>query len=108
MNASFANDPKIARKLGEPDDRPAPAPTRRTRGPTAGDSRAGRERHGLARRSPVELRDDVPRGRRLRAEGPLAPAGGWANVNALVAGRARRDMGESTCVHATEITVSRI
>jgi anaerobic selenocysteine-containing dehydrogenase len=106
MNASFANDPKIARRIGapaielHPDDAAA-------RGLAPGDRVEVASETGSVTLA-VALSDAVPRGV------AYAPKGRWpkldpgrANVNALVAGR-KTDMGESTCVHATEVTLSAV
>jgi anaerobic selenocysteine-containing dehydrogenase len=103
MNASFANDPTIARKLGEP----TIGLTRvdaEALGVTAGDRVRVESGTGSLVLS-VELTDDVAAGVAYAPKGRWPRREGGANVNALVPGR-KSDMGESTCVHATEITVT--
>ena len=106
MNSSYGNDPRIGEKLGlatvvlHPDDAAA-------RGIADGDS--------------VELSNETGRLTMNACLAPMMPAGvalarksrwpkltpGHANVNVLNAGR-KTDMGESTAVHGTEVTVARI
>jgi anaerobic selenocysteine-containing dehydrogenase len=105
MNTSFANEPKLRRKLGAPSIGIHPADAL-ARGVGEGDEvRVASETGALTLR--VTLTDDVlpgvaymPKGRWPRFEED------GANVNALVAGT-KTDMGESTCVHATEVTLDR-
>ncbi len=106
MNSSYGNDPKIGEKLGlatvvlHPDDAAA-------RGIADGDS--------------VELSNETGRLTMNACVAPMMPAGvalarksRWpkltperANVNVLNDGR-KTDMGESTAVHGTEVTVARV
>ena len=106
MNSSYGNDPRIGEKLGlatvvlHPDDAAA-------RGIADGDS--------------VELSNETGRLTMNACLAPMMPAGvalarksrwpkltpGHANVNVLNAGL-KTDMGESTAVHGTEVTVARI
>ncbi len=105
LNASFANDPTIARRIGEPTIGLTPADAT-ARGLAAGDLvRVESETGSLVLR--VELTDDVPAGVAYVPKGRWPRQEGGANVNALVPGR-KSDMGESTCVHATEVTVTSI
>jgi anaerobic selenocysteine-containing dehydrogenase len=106
MNSSFANEPKIRKKLGRatvsihPDDA-------QVQGLTDGDTvelRSGAARLQVG----VVVTDDVLPGV------AYAPKGRWprldtnhANVNALVEDT-KSDMGESTCVHGTEVTIERV
>jgi anaerobic selenocysteine-containing dehydrogenase len=104
LNDSFANDAKIARRLGpatvalHPDDAAA-------RGLAEGDEAVVENATGRLRLL-VAVSDAVPRGV------ALSPKGRWpkrepsrANVNALNPGE-RADMGESTAVHGVEVSVS--
>jgi anaerobic selenocysteine-containing dehydrogenase len=104
MNTSFANDQKISRRIGKPtiglhpDDAAA-------RGLSEG-QRARVQSHTGELTLLVTITDIVPPGV------AYSPKGRWpkiddsaANVNALVPGR-KSDMGESTSLHATEITVT--
>jgi anaerobic selenocysteine-containing dehydrogenase len=106
MNSSYGNDPRIGEKLGlatvvlHPDDAAA-------RGIADGDS--------------VELSNETGRLTMNACLAPMMPAGvalarksrwpkltpGRANVNLLNDGR-KTDMGESTAVHGTEVTVARV
>ncbi|HUL10436.1 MAG TPA: molybdopterin-dependent oxidoreductase [Candidatus Acidoferrum sp.] len=106
MNSSYGNDPKIGEKLGRPtvvlhpDDAAA-------RGIVDGDS--------------VELSNETGRLTMNACVAPMMPAGvalarksRWpkltpqrANVNLLYDGR-KADMGESTAVHGTEVTIARV
>jgi anaerobic selenocysteine-containing dehydrogenase len=103
MNTSFANDRKISRRIGKatiglhPDDAAE-------RGLREGDPVCVQSHTGELTLL-VSITDIVPRGV------AYATKGRWpkiddsaANVNALVAGR-KSDMGESTSLHATEVTV---
>jgi anaerobic selenocysteine-containing dehydrogenase len=103
LNDSFANDAKIAKRIGRatialhPDDA-------RERGLAEGDEAVVRNETGRLRLH-VVLSDAVPRGV------AYSPKGRWpkreparANVNALNPGEAA-DMGQSTSVHGTEVTV---
>jgi anaerobic selenocysteine-containing dehydrogenase len=104
LNDSFANDAKIARRMGpatlalHPDD--------------AADRGLGEGDHAVVSNDTGNLRllvtisDALPRGV------AYAPKGRWpkrepghANVNALNPGE-RADMGESTAVHGVEVTVA--
>jgi anaerobic selenocysteine-containing dehydrogenase len=105
MNGTFANDPKVARRLGEavvevhPDEAAA-------RGLRAGDRVVlGNETGRLALR--LEVGEHVPPGVALSAKGRWPgrePQG--ANVNVLNDGR-RTDMGESSAVHGVEVSLER-
>ena len=103
LNDSFANDAKIARRIGRasvalhPDDAAE-------RGLGEGDEADVANETGRLRLA-VTLSDAVPRGV------AYSPKGRWpkreparANVNALNPGE-RADMGESTSVHGVEVTV---
>jgi anaerobic selenocysteine-containing dehydrogenase len=103
LNDSFANDAKIARRLGpatialHPDDAAE-------RGLAEGDEALVANETGRLRLL-VALSDAVPRGV------AYSPKGRWpkresarANVNALNAGE-KADMGGSTSVHGVEVTV---
>ena len=104
LNDSFANDAKIAKRMGpatvalHPDDAAA-------RGLVDGDEAVVANETGRLRLL-VTLSDAVPRGV------AYSPKGRWpkreparANVNALNPGE-RADMGESTSVHGVEVTVA--
>lgn len=104
LNDSFANDAKIAKRLGaatialHPKDAVA-------RGLTEGDEAVVANETGRLRLL-VTLSDAVPRGV------AYSPKGRWpkrepghANVNALNPGE-RADMGDSTSVHGVEVTVT--
>ena len=104
LNDSFANDAKIAKRLGaatvalHPDDAAA-------RGLAEGDEVVVANETGRLALL-VTLSDAVPRGV------AYSPKGRWpkrepghANVNALNPGE-RADMGESTSVHGVEVTVA--
>jgi anaerobic selenocysteine-containing dehydrogenase len=103
LNDSFANVGKIARRIGRaaielhPDDAAE-------RGLAEGaEARVVSETGSLT--LTVRLRDDLPRGVALSYKGrwPRLEPGG-ATVNALVPG-VKADMGASTTVHGTEVTV---
>ena len=104
LNDSFANDAKIAKRMGpatvalHPNDAAA-------RGLVDGDEAVVANETGRLRLL-VTLSDAVPRGV------AYSPKGRWpkrepahANVNALNPGE-RADMGESTSVHGVEVTVT--
>ena len=104
LNDSFANDAKIAKRIGpatialHPDDA-------RERGLAEGDDAVVRNETGRLRLL-VTLSDAVPRGV------AYSPKGRWpkreaarANVNALNPGESA-DMGKSTSVHGVEVLVA--
>jgi anaerobic selenocysteine-containing dehydrogenase len=97
MNATFANDPKIARKLGQPIVTVHPSEAA-ARGLEAG-ARVRVESAIAALDVELAVADVV---------GPgvaLLPKGRWGvNVNALVPAVAS-DMGDSTTVHGTLVTL---
>jgi anaerobic selenocysteine-containing dehydrogenase len=106
LNDSFANDPKIAKRIGpatvalHPDDAAE-------RGLAEGDTALVANETGSLRLL-VTLSDAVPPGV------AYSPKGRWpkrepasANVNALNPGE-RADMGGSTSVHGVEVTVARL
>ena len=104
MNDSYANDPKVAEQLGtatvtlHPDDAAE-------RGLAGGDAvRLANDTGSLV--LAVALSDAVPRGAALSHKGrwPGRESQG-ANVNVLNPG-VKSDMGESTCVHGVEVTVT--
>jgi anaerobic selenocysteine-containing dehydrogenase len=105
LNDSFANDAKIARRIGQatialhPDDASI-------RGLTEGDAATVSNATGSLELQ-VAISDAIPRGVAYSPKGrwPRREASG-ANVNALNPGR-RADMGDSTSVHAVEVTVER-
>ena len=107
MNDSYANDGRIAERLGpatvtlHPDDAAA-------RGLAAGQRvRLANETGSLE--LALAVADSIPRGV------ALSPKGRWprqervlrANVNALNPGR-KSDMGESSCVHGVEVSVETV
>jgi anaerobic selenocysteine-containing dehydrogenase len=103
LNDSFANDAKIARRIGpatvalHPDDAAA-------RGLAEGEQALVANETG-ALRLRVTISEAVPRGVAYSPKGrwpKREPAG--ANVNALNPGE-RADMGDSTSVHGVEVTV---
>jgi anaerobic selenocysteine-containing dehydrogenase len=104
MNTSFANDRKISGRIGRPTIglHPEDAAARALRD---GDEARVQSRGGELTLA-VSVTDIVPRGVAYSPKGRWPKIGGaGANVNTLVAGR-KSDMGESTTLHATEITVS--
>jgi len=105
LNASFANEPRLARRIGPPTIAVHPADAAE-RGLSAGDRVLAHNSVGELELIAV-LSDDLPRGV------ALSPKGRWpkleaehANVNALNPGTAS-DMGASTTVHGVEITLAR-
>ena len=107
LNDSFANDPKLTRRIGEATV--GVHPTTRPSAAWLSGRRARHESHGPAGAT-VVLSEDLPRGVDLLAQGPLAKArAGQANVNALNRasatwgqhGRARRRGDRRT---GTEVT----
>jgi anaerobic selenocysteine-containing dehydrogenase len=105
LNGSFANEPRLERRLGTPAIalHPADAAERLL---AAGDRVMAASPVGELELS-VVISDDVPRGV------ALSPKGRWpkledtrANVNALNPGTAS-DMGASTTVHGIEIALTR-
>lgn len=102
LNASFANDPTIAGRLGPPTIALTPRDAE-ARGLTAGQEVVVESPVGSLRLV-LELTGDVPDGVAYAPKGRWLRDSGGANVNVLVAGR-KSDLGESTCVHATEVTV---
>jgi anaerobic selenocysteine-containing dehydrogenase len=106
MNSTFANDPKLKRKLGRPTVSIHPDDAR-VRALTNGDRVRITNGTGTLL-AHVVVTEDVPPGV------AYAPKGRWprlepnrANVNSLVPA-AKSDMGESTCVHATEVTIAKV
>jgi anaerobic selenocysteine-containing dehydrogenase len=104
MNTSFANDQKISKRIGKPTIGLHPDDAA-DRGLSEG-QRARVQSHTGELTLLVTITDIVPPGV------AYSPKGRWpkiddsaANVNALVPGR-KSDMGESTSLHATEITVT--
>jgi anaerobic selenocysteine-containing dehydrogenase len=105
LNDSFANEPKLARRLGAPAIAVHPADAAE-RGIAAGDRVLVRNSVGELELTAV-ISEDLPRGV------VFSPKGRWpkleprhANVNALNPGTAS-DMGASTAVHGVEITLTR-
>jgi anaerobic selenocysteine-containing dehydrogenase len=105
LNASFANEPRLARRLGAPTIAVHPADAAE-RGLAAGDRVLARSATGELELVAV-LSEDLPRGVAFSPKGrwPKLEAG-RANVNALNPGTAS-DMGASTSVHGVEITLER-
>jgi anaerobic selenocysteine-containing dehydrogenase len=106
LNDSFANDPKLARRLGAPAIAVHPADAAE-HGVAAGDRVLVRNALGELELTAV-ISEDLPRGV------AFSPKGRWpkleaerANVNALNPGTAS-DMGASTTVHGVEITLTRL
>jgi len=104
LNDSFANDPKLARRLGEATVAMHPADAAE-RGLAAGDAALLESAVGHLRLT-VALSDELPRGV------VYSPKGRWpkrepgdANVNVLNPG-GESDMGQSTTVHGVEVTVA--
>jgi len=104
MNGSYANDPKIAAKLGPASVALNPEDAR-TRGLAAGmRARLANETGSLE--LVVALDETLPMGVALTHKGRwsrLEPGG--ANVNVLYAGTPA-DMGESTAVHGVEVAIA--
>jgi anaerobic selenocysteine-containing dehydrogenase len=105
LNDSFANEPKIARRLGAGAVALHPSDAAE-RGLRSGDMAVLRNQTGSLELE-VRISDEVPRGV------ALSPKGRWpkleptrANVNALNPGVAS-DMGASTTVHGVEVSVER-
>jgi anaerobic selenocysteine-containing dehydrogenase len=105
MNASFANEPRLARRIGEPTITVHPADAAE-RGLSSGDRVRASGPTGELELT-LALSEDLPRGV------AFSPKGRWpkldaehANVNALNPGTAS-DMGASTAVHGVEITLAR-
>ena len=104
MNDSYANDARIAERLGaatvalHPDDAAA-------RGLAEGDAvRLANATGSIA--LAVTVSDAVPRGVALSHKGRWPRReGGRANVNVLTPG-VKTDMGASTCVHGVEVDVT--
>jgi anaerobic selenocysteine-containing dehydrogenase len=103
LNDSFANEPKIARRVGAPAVALHPADAA-SRGIEEGELVVLRNASGELELTAV-LSEDLPRGV------AFSPKGRWpklesqrANVNALNPGIAG-DMGASTTVHGVEVTV---
>ncbi|MEE8273512.1 MAG: molybdopterin-dependent oxidoreductase [Alphaproteobacteria bacterium] len=104
MNDSYANDARIAERLGaatvalHPDDAAA-------RGLAEGDAvRLANATGSIA--LAVTVSDAVPRGVALSHKGRWpGREGGRANVNVLTPG-VKTDMGASTCVHGVEVDVT--
>ena len=105
LNHSFANEPKLARRLGAPAIALHPADAAE-RGLVAGDRVLARSPAGELELT-LALSQDLPRGVAFSPKGrwPKLEAG-RANVNALNPGMAS-DMGASTTVHGIEITLTR-
>jgi anaerobic selenocysteine-containing dehydrogenase len=105
LNDSFANEPRLARRLGAPTVAVHPADAA-DRGLAAGDRVLARSPAGELELI-VALSEDLPRGVAFSPKGrwPKLEAG-HANVNALNPGTAS-DMGASTTVHGVEITLTR-
>jgi len=104
LNDSFANDPKITRRIGAATVAMHPADAAE-RGLIEGDETVLQSEVGSLTLA-VTLTDDLPRGVLY------SPKGRWpkrvpehANVNVLNPGE-RSDMGDSTSVHGVEVTVS--
>ncbi len=105
LNDSFANDPKIARRIGAATVAMHPADAAE-RGLEDGDEAVLESSVGRLTLT-VTLSADLPRGVVYSPKGrwPKRAAGG-ANVNALNPGTPS-DMGASTTVHGVEVTVRR-
>jgi anaerobic selenocysteine-containing dehydrogenase len=105
LNDSFANEPRLARRVGPPAIALHPADAAE-RGLCAGDRVVVRNPVGELELTAV-LSEDLPRGVAFSPKGrwpKLEPEG--ANVNALNPGTAS-DMGASTTVHGIEVTLAR-
>ena len=103
MNDSYANDPRVAERLGPPTVTLNPADAARL-GLAAGESVTLANETGRLALT-LAVAEIVPEGV------AYAPKGHWpkregANVNALNPG-AKSDMGESTAVHGVEVTLGR-
>lgn len=105
MNDSFANVAKLARRSGPPTVALHPIDAA-ARGLRDGDEALLSNETGHLRLR-VTLSDDIPPGVALSYKGrwpKQEPT--TANVNTLTSSR-KTDMGESTCVHGVEVTVSK-
>jgi anaerobic selenocysteine-containing dehydrogenase len=105
LNDSFANEPRLARRIGPPVIAVHPADAAE-RGLAAGDLVLARNPVGELALT-VVLSEDLPRGVAFSPKGrwPKLEAG-RANVNGLNPGTAS-DMGASTTVHGVEVTLAR-
>ena len=105
LNHSFANEPRLARRLGPLAIALHPADAAE-RGLAAGDRVLARSPAGELELT-AALSEDLPRGVAFSPKGRWPKLeGGRANVNALNPGTAS-DMGASTTVHGVEITLTR-
>ncbi len=105
LNDSFANDPKVAKRIGSPSVTIHPAEAE-ARGLAESDQVVLENETGrLALR--LAISDSIPRGVALAEKGrwPKREDAG-ANVNALNGGE-KSDMGESTAVHGVEVLLRR-
>jgi len=105
LSSSYGNDDKIARRMGEQSVtlHPADAAARglEVGAPVELVSEAG------ALILPVQLSTTIPRGVALIHKSRWPKRNGGANVNVLTRGD-KADMGESTSVHGTEVTVTAV
>ncbi len=105
MNDSYANDAKIAQQLGEATVTLNPKDAAQ-RGLAAGDRVTMANPTGSLSLV-LSVSDIIPTGAALSHKGRWPKReGAGINVNALNPG-AKSDMGDSTCVHGVEVTVSR-
>lgn len=105
LNDSFANDPKIARRIGAATVAMHPQDAAE-RGLSEGDQAVLQSAVGELTLA-VTVSDDLPRGVLYSPKGRwLKQAPEHANINALNPGT-RSDMGASTTVHGVEVTVRR-
>ena len=103
MNSSYGNDPRIRELLGSPSVVLHPDDARR-HGVSSGD-RVALSNSGGSLAMAAVVSDIVPRGV-LLADKSRWPGGNGANINLLHVPR-KTDMGESTCVHGVEVTLTR-
>jgi anaerobic selenocysteine-containing dehydrogenase len=104
LNDSFANDSKLARRIGAATVTMHPGDADE-RGLAAGDTVVLRSEAGQLR-SIVAVSDELPRGVVYSPKGRWPKREpGFANVNVLNRG-GESDMGRSTTVHGVEVTVA--
>ncbi len=106
LNDSFANDAKLTRRIGAATVMMHPADAA-DRGLAAGDAVQLQSDVGLLNLT-LELSEGLPRGVIYSPKGRWPKReSGMANVNTLNPG-VESDMGHSTSVHGTEVTVARV
>ncbi|MDE0418692.1 MAG: molybdopterin-dependent oxidoreductase [bacterium] len=103
MNSSYGNDPRIGELLGTPTVTVHPDDARSCGVSTGDEVRLSNDAGSLTMVAVVS--DSVPT-RVLMTDKSRWPGPGGTNVNHLHIPR-KSDMGESTCVHGVEVTLSR-